>query len=197
MTECGLFEDAGKRHFITERFDRENGKKIHMQTFGALMHLDYNQPRSSGYEALADCAHRLKIGKDGIDQIFRRMVFNVVAMNNDDHVKNFSFLMDRTGKWRLSPAYDLTFSYNPENFWLREHQMTINGKSKNISYDDLMQCGKTMGLSKRKIDSIINEVIVAASNWSHLAYSFNLNSKAIEYIDTLITDQISRLLTQE
>jgi serine/threonine-protein kinase HipA len=133
MMECRILEKDGMCHFMTKRFDRVNGKKEFVQTLSALEHIDFNVPRTYSYEAYVGCARSLGIKISGIQEIFRRMVFNVIAMNCDDHVKNFSFIMDRNGEWRLSPTYDMTFAYNPDNKWLCGHQMTINGKSNGIT----------------------------------------------------------------
>ena len=114
---------------MTKRFDRENGKKIHMQSLGAIAHISYKEPAICSYEMAAQYMRELNLSMEEMEQIFTRMVFNCLAVNQDDHVKNVSFLMDRTGEWRLSPAYDITFSYNPTNKWLRAHQMSVNQKT--------------------------------------------------------------------
>jgi serine/threonine protein kinase HipA of HipAB toxin-antitoxin module len=119
---------------MTKRFDRVDGSKVHMQTLAALAHIDYNTPRLCSYELAASYMKQIGLGANEVEQFYRRMVFNVLAVNRDDHVKNVSFLMNRDGIWKLSPAYDVTFSYNPTNKWLRAHQMTVNGKQTEIRF---------------------------------------------------------------
>ena len=146
MNECRLYESAGEHHFITKRFDRENGRKLHMQSLGALTHISYQEPGICGYELAAMYMKEMGISYKEIEQFYRRMVFNCLAVNQDDHVKNISFLMDRNGKWSLSPAYDITFSYNPANKWIRAHQMTVNGKTTGIELSDLLEAGSKLSL---------------------------------------------------
>ena len=169
MTECRLYQKDGLTHFITERFDRQNGRKVHMQSLGALIHSDYNNPGSCSYESYASYARRLGVGKDGIEQIFIRAVFNIAAQNCDDHVKNFSFLMDRRGNWTLSPAYDLTYAYNPDNKWLSKHQMTFNGKMTDISGSDLLQFGKNIGVSVAFCKKTLDRVKTVIKDWPKYA----------------------------
>ena len=185
-----LLEEHGRSHFITKRFDRINNQKIHMQTFGAMCHIDYNVPRLASYEMLALRSRELGIEQKQIEELYRRMVFNVLGYNNDDHVKNFTFLMDKNGTWKLSPAYDLTFSYKPDSLWLSEHQMTINGKSRNINQSDLLATAKIMRLSSRKALRIINEVKNVLSAWIDYANKANVNGKQAEEIDKHIHSAI-------
>lgn len=158
-----LINIGGIYHFITKRFDRTidkfgNVKKLHMQSLAAINHLNYNEPRTFSYEDTAKIMYMLNIGMDDVLELFKRMVFNVYSRNNDDHVKNISFLMDKTGKWRLSPAYDLTFAYKKNNMWLKKHQMLINGKAESFNIDDLITCGINMGLKLPEIKKTINKV---------------------------------------
>lgn len=169
MSECRIFEKDECRHFVTKRFDRTDRGKLHMQTFSALLHYDYNIPCLAGYEDLAAAARRIGIPSAGIEQIYRRMVFNEKACNLDDHVKNTSFLMDRSGKWKLAPAYDLTFAYKPGNRWLSGHQMTIHGKSSGLTDADLIQAGRTMGLSGQKCRSILEKIVEVTRGWMDYA----------------------------
>lgn len=171
MNECRLLKENGRSHFMTKRFDRENetGSKIHMQTLGALGHIDYNTPCLCSYEQAAVYARQLGVENRDIEQLFRRMVFNVLAVNQDDHVKNISFLMDRKGCWRLSPAYDMTFAYNAQNKWLSAHQMTINRKKSGITKDDMLACGKAMDIKASKANKIINEVKTVVDDWKSYA----------------------------
>ena len=177
MMECRILSKDGYKHFMTKRFDRINGKKIHVQTLAALKHLDYNQTGACSYEVYADCARKLGIGREGIKQLYRRMVFNVLSANCDDHVKNFAFIMDRQGKWSLSPAYDLTFAYNPNNKWISEHQMFINGKAHGITESDMVQSGNNMGLNKEYCISAIEEIKQVVSNWYKYAMDAGISEE--------------------
>ena len=188
MEECRLFSENGRNHFMTKRFDRKNGQKLHTQTLGALTHTDYNVPGLMGYEEASVYMRRLGLGADEIIQYFTRMVFNVLAINQDDHVKNTSFLMDRTGKWSLSSAYDITFSYDENNQWLRAHQMTVNGKSVGIEPSDLREAGKNMGLTKRQIDSCIEKVRFSLSHWEEYASDAGIKENTYEAIGKKLGD---------
>ncbi len=165
MNECRIFEDGGLNHFMTKRFDRSPAGKLHMQTLGALAHMDYNIPGLCSYEQASRYMRVLGLSMKSVEQFFTRMVFNVILVNRDDHVKNVSFLMDRRGEWKLAPAYDITFSYNLNNRWLKAHQMLINGKNEDIGYEDLISAGRTMGLGRRRCDSIISNVAKVASDF--------------------------------
>ena len=182
MMPSELFEEHGRYHFITKRFDRINGEKIHTQTFGSMCHIDYNIPRLASYEMLALRCMELDIPQNQIEELFRRMVFNVLAINNDDHVKNFSFLMNKEGVWSLSPAYDLTYSFDPRNLWLSKHQMTINGKGEDIKLDDLLSCAKVMRINKAKAIKIINEVKTIILGWPKYAASVSIKEETISSI---------------
>ncbi len=190
MNECRLLHENGRSHFMTKRFDRtDDGKKIHMQTLAALAHIDYNIPCLCSYEQLAMVARRIGTPESDVEQIFRRMVFNVLAINQDDHVKNFSFLMDRKGAWRLSPAYDITFAYDPANRWLAAHQMNVNGKSKGISEGDLLASGKNMDISTAKCKAILGEVSASVRKWSHFAELADLPEEDMDLIRRMLTHQ--------
>ena len=185
MTECKLFEENGRHHFMTKRFDRIDEGKLHMQTLGALCHIDYNYPGLFSYEQAALTMKQLRLPADDIEQLFRRMVFNVLAINQDDHVKNFSFLMDKKGKWSLAPAYDLTFAYDLNNRWLCAHQMLINNKDRDIKLEDLVESGKKMDISSRKINIIIDEVRNAVAKWEELATEVGVSKPVIKEIKNL------------
>ena len=167
MSECKLYQENGNYHFMTKRFDREpiTGKKIHMQTLGALAHYDYNIPGVNSYEQTAGVLYKLGMQQDMVEQLFRRMVFNVFTRNQDDHVKNISFLMDMKGVWSLAPAYDVTYAYEPNNYWLSKHQMSVNGKVENIKLDDIYQSGQKMNINRRKITGIVDDVKSAMLKW--------------------------------
>lgn len=171
MSECRLYEENGNYHFMTKRFDRnpDNGSKIHMQSLGAMAHYDFNEPGMYSYEQAADVIYKLGMGQKEIEQLYRRMVFNTIARNQDDHVKNISFLMDRKGRWSLSPAYDITYAYDKNNRWLAKHQMSINGKTDNYERLDLEECANRMNIGKRRMEKILEEVETAVSKWRDIA----------------------------
>lgn len=186
MNECKIYSENGNNHFMTKRFDRVDGKKLHMQTLGALAHINYNEPGLCSYEQAAGYMRELKLSASEIEQFFRRMVFNVLAVNQDDHVKNVSFLMEKTGKWKLSPAYDITFSYDLKNRWLSAHQMLINGKKDHIKLDDIINCGRNMDISLPRIKSIISEVKGSVLKWSQFAAETGIRKETYEGIQTII-----------
>jgi serine/threonine-protein kinase HipA len=189
MNECRIYDSEGDHHFMTKRFDRANGKKLHMQSLGALTHISYQEPGVCGYELAALYMKELGISHKEIEQFYRRMVFNCLAVNQDDHVKNISFLMDRSGKWTLSPAYDITFSYNPHNKWLRAHQMTVNGKTTDIVYSDLLAAGEKMEIKERRCKEIISQISTAVGNFSEYAEQAGIREKTYSYIQSVIADR--------
>jgi serine/threonine-protein kinase HipA len=166
MTECDLIHEGGRSHFYTKRFDRVDGQKLHMQTLCALRHLGYKMPRAHGYEqAILTIKEIVKYGqKSDLEQLYRRAVFNVIARNQDDHTKNISFLMNKEGEWSLSPAYDMTYSYNPSGPWTKAHQMTIGGKSDHFTVSDLVKLGELAELSERVSKNIIVDITNVVSN---------------------------------
>ena len=184
MSECQLFHENGRSHFMTRRFDRDpmTGAKFHMQTLGGIAHFDFNQSGVYSYEQAVEVMRRLRFSNKEISQFYRRMVFNVFARNQDDHVKNISFLMDRTGKWSLAPAYDITYAYNPGGMWTGAHQMTINGKQSAIDLQDLFTSGHIMGLRKTDIENIISNVRTSLTQWDKFAESAGLPEQVAEKI---------------
>lgn len=167
MTECSLIEENGRAHFLTKRFDRENGKKIHMQTLCGIAHFDYRLHRAYSYEQAFNVMRALRLSYSEAQEMFRRMVFNVVVRNQDDHTKNISFLMNESGKWRLSPAYDMGYAYNPSGMWTATHQMSINGKFDEITRDDLLIFANNNNI--KEADNIIDEICDAAAHWPKMA----------------------------
>ncbi len=184
MSECRLYEESNRYHFMTKRFDREEGtgKKLHMQSLGGIAHIDYNQPGMFGYEQTASVMRKLRLSKPEIEQFFSRMVFNVICRNQDDHVKNISFLMDRKGKWSLSPAYDVTYAYSPDGMWTGTHQMTINGKQDKITVTDLRCAAMSMGVKNADAADIIDRVRQSAAKWSEFAERAKVNEKTMRKI---------------
>ena len=190
MNECRIYNSDGDHHFMTKRFDRKNGKKLHMQSLGALAHISYQEPGVCGYELAAMYMKEMGLSYKEIEQFYRRMVFNCLAVNQDDHVKNISFIMDRSGKWLLSPAYDITFSYNPTNKWLRAHQMTVNGKTTEIALSDLLSAGEKMGIKGRRCKDIISEIVASVSDFVTYAEQAGIKEKTYEYIISVIDANI-------
>ena len=170
MPETRLLEENGRRHFMARRFDRTpTGSKIHMQSLGALAHLDFNQTRAHSYEQAFLAIRRLELGMDAIEEQFRRMTFNVLARNQDDHVKNIAFMMDRDGGWSLSPAFDLTYAFKPGSPATGQHQMSINGKRDELSVADLRECARTATMARGRADEILQQVAAGVARWPELA----------------------------
>lgn len=180
MTECSLIEENGRAHFLTKRFDRVNGEKVHMQTLCGIAHFDYRLLRAYSYEQAFAVMRGLRLTYKEAQEMFRRMVFNVVVRNQDDHTKNISFFMDRDGKWHLSPAYDMGYAYNPDGDWTSAHQMSVNGKSSGITKDDLLECASRNNI--RNAGQIIDEVCQAAAGWPELARECGVPQKIIDAI---------------
>ena len=170
MSECRLFEEGGRRHFMTKRFDRlENGDKLHMQSLAALAHLDFNDAAAHSYEQALTVIRRLGLSMDAVEEQFRRMVLNVVARNQDDHVKNIAFLMDRRGQWSLAPAFDVMYAYNPSGAWTAHHQMSIAGKRDGFTLDDLKAVAATASMKRGRAEAITREVTSAVARWREFA----------------------------
>ena len=170
MMECRLLEEHGRRHFMTRRFDRlADGGKLHMQSLGALAHFDFNQPGAHAYEQAFLVIRRLGLPMASIEEQFRRMLFNIVGRNQDDHVKNIAFLMDREGRWSLAPAFDVTYAYNPGGLWTATHQMTVNGKRDGFVRADITAAAKAAGLKQGRAESLLEEVRAAVLRWPHFA----------------------------
>lgn len=181
MTECRLLEENGRAHFMTRRFDRENGEKVHMQTLCGIAHMDYKSLRVHSYERAFQVMRQLHLPYVQAEEFFRRMVYNVVARNQDDHTKNISFLMDKSGTWRLSPAYDMSWSYNPQGDWTSQHQMSINGKWTDITREDVLAVAKNMNI--KHAPQIIDQVNEAISHWQTLAANYAIPREVVEMIE--------------
>ncbi len=167
MSKCMLIIENGRAHFMTKRFDREDGKKIHMQTLCGMAHYDFRLRRAYSYEQAFNVMRALRLPYSAAKEMFRRMVFNVVVRNQDDHTKNISFLMGEDGIWRLSPAYDMGYAYNPQGGWTSTHQMSINGKFDDITRKDLLAFATLNNIKEAMF--IIDEVCEKASRWSEMA----------------------------
>ncbi|MDX2415072.1 MAG: type II toxin-antitoxin system HipA family toxin [Bacteroidales bacterium] len=175
MMESRLLEESGRAHFLTRRFDRlENNDKLFMQTLCAIAHYDYNQPGVYSYEQAFGIMRRLYLPYSDAEQLYRRMCFNVMAKNLDDHTKNISFRMSKDGEWRLSPAYDIIYSYNPTGRWTSRHQLSINGKREDLKSMDLMKVAKEMNINQAV--NIIKQVREIVSQWPDYAKRSNLNT---------------------
>ena len=180
MMNCRLHHEGGRSHFMTRRFDRdEKGRKIHVQSLAALKHYDLNDPQNYSYEQAMQTIRGLGLGMPAVEEQFRRAVFNVVARNQDDHVKNISFLMDRSGAWRLSPAYDVIYAYNPSGLWTREHQMSLAGKRDDFNREDLLRFADTAGIKKRVATRILDEVVASVKNWRAFGLESGLDEETI------------------
>lgn len=178
MTECALIEENGRAHFLTKRFDRVNGNKIHMQTLCGIAHYDFHLRRAYSYEQAFNVMRRLRLPYSQAEEMFLRMVFNVVIRNQDDHTKNISFLMDNAGKWRLSPAYDLGFAYNPKGAWTNTHQMSINGKFDDITRKDLQAFAISNNI--KNANEIIDKVCEVTSKWPEMAKNCGVPKEMID-----------------
>ena len=170
MSECRLHHEGGRSHFMTRRFDRDaKGRKIHMQSLAALRHFDYNMPGAYAYEQAVETIRRLGLGMAAVEEQYRRTVFNIIARNQDDHVKNIAFLMNRSGTWRLSPAYDVAYAYNPQGVWTGQHQMSMVGKRTNFERADLLRFAEISGLKIPTASRVIDRVLAAVGSWPRFA----------------------------
>lgn len=170
MNECRLLEEKGRRHFMTKRFDRlTGGEKLHMQSLGALAHFDFNQAGAYAYEQVLLVIRQLGLSMSTIEEQFRRMVFNVMARNQDDHVKNIAFLMDKAGSWSLAPAFDVTYSFHPQGKWTSIHQISLNGKRDNFVLEDFRACAQRVSMQRHRADEIIAAVHGVVTRWPEYA----------------------------
>ncbi len=170
MSECRLLEEQGRRHFMTRRFDRgPHGEKIHMQSLCALAHYDFNVPGVYSYEQAMMVMRQIGLSAAELEQFYRRMVFNIVARNQDDHVKNIAFLMNKRGEWSLAPAFDVTYSYNPSGAWTSTHQMSMNGKRDGLVLQDLQDCARPALLKRGRWKEIVDDVVTSVQRWPEFA----------------------------
>ena len=176
MMECRLIKENGRAHFMTRRFDRTSGnEKLHVQTFYGLMHYDFNDIYSYSYEQLFQTMRMLRLTYPEAEQMFRRMVFNVMAKNCDDHTKNFAFLMNQSGEWKLAPAYDICHAYRPGSTWVSQHALSINGKRQGITHDDLLEVGRQMNV--KKAPSIVQQNAETITKWHNYAEQVKVEAK--------------------
>lgn len=179
MTECSLYNGL---HFLTKRFDRnQHGEKVHVHSLCGMLGLNYNRVGEYSYEQYFITARKLGLGQDTMEEIFRRMVFNILVHNCDDHTKNFSFMMDRDGNWSLSPAFDLCYSYDSSNEWVNGHNMRINNKRTNITYADIMIVGEKFNIKKRK--KIFNKINMVVDKFHDYANGNHVIQDLINEVD--------------
>lgn len=183
MEECRLLEENGRRHFMTRRFDRtDSGQKLHMLSLGGMAHADFNNPAANSYEQAFLVMRRLDLPMVQLEQMFLRMVFNILARNQDDHVKNIGFLMDRQGQWRLSPAFDVMYSYNPEGLWTAQHQMSMNGKRKDFDLQDFIECGNIIPLQRGRAVELVGRVEKSIRKWPLFAENAKIPEKTMQQV---------------
>jgi serine/threonine-protein kinase HipA len=183
INECRLLQENSRSHFMTKRFDRtDKYEKIHMQSLGAIAHYDFNQAGAYSYEQAIQVMRKLKLPMSEIEEQFRRTVFNIIARNQDDHVKNIAFLMNKLGKWKLSPAFDVIYSYNPTGIWTNRHQMSMNGKRDKFNKIDFIDFAKTASIKKEKAEEIVSQVQNAVLKWSTHAKNANIQNDTIRKI---------------
>ena len=185
MSECRLLEENGRRHFMTRRFDRlAGGEKLHMQSLCALSHFDFNAPGAYSYEQALFAMRQLELPMQEVEEQFRRMAFNIIARNQDDHVKNIAFLMNQQGAWSLAPAFDVIYSYNPSGLWTATHQMTMNGKRDGFAMSDFRACAKSALMKRGRADAIVEQVRTAVLRWPEFAEQAKVSGKWSKKIQT-------------
>jgi serine/threonine-protein kinase HipA len=185
MMECRLLEENGRSHFMTKRYDRtDKGQKLHAQSLGAIQHYDFKKAGAYSYEQAFQTIRKLGLTMDDIEQQFRRMAFNVIARNQDDHVKNIAFLMNKSGDWSLSPAYDMTYSYNPTGDWTGTHQMSLNGKRDNFDLEDFRACAKTVSMKRGRAEEILEDVQNAVLRWKEFSTLAKVSDSFIAKVES-------------
>ena len=196
MTECRLHHEGGRSHFMTKRFDRKaDGSKIHMQSLCALAHVDFNEPALYSYEQTIQTMKRLRLSQSDLEQQVLRAMYNVVGRNHDDHVKNIAFLMNRRGEWKLSPAFDISYAYDPKGYWTSQHQMSINGKREMFTKQDLLSMAKIVGIKSNRALEMLDRVITTMKSWPEVAVNIGIDENRIRQIQT--AHRLSLLDTQE
>ncbi len=186
MTECRLHHEGGRSHFMTKRFDRNaDGSKIHMQSLCAIAHVDFNEPALYSYEQTIQTMKRLGLSQSDLEQQVLRAMFNVVGRNHDDHVKNIAFLMNRRGEWRLSPAFDVSYAYDPKGYWTSQHQMSINGKREMFTKQDLLSMAKIAGIKSNRALEMLDRVITTMKSWPEVAENIGITDNRIRKIQAV------------
>ncbi len=183
MEESRLLKENGRSHFMTRRFDRTaSGQKVHMQSFCAMEHFDFKKAGAHSYEQTLRTIRKLGMPMAMIEEQFRRMAFNILGRNQDDHVKNIAFLMDKSGNWSLSPAFDMTYSYNPQGVWTSQHQMSLNGKRDDFTIEDFKACAKNASMKRGRAEEIVRQVQEAVLQWTHFAEKSGVTSEVADGI---------------
>ena len=183
MEASRLLKENSRNHFMTKRFDRTNtGQKLHMQSLCAMEHFDFKKAGAHSYEQALLTIRKLGMPMAMIEEQFRRMVFNIIGRNQDDHVKNIAFLMNKSGNWSLSPAFDMTYSYNPQGDWTSRHQMSLNGKRDDFTLDDFKACAKNASMKRGRAEEIIQQVQDAVLQWNHFAVDSGVPPQVVKSI---------------
>ena len=181
-----LLEEGGRAHFMTQRFDRVDGDRLHLQSLTALAHYDFNMAGAYSYEQALQVMRKLRLSNVDLVEQFRRAVFNVVARNQDDHTKNISFLMDRQGEWQLSPAYDITYAYNPSGDWTSTHQMTLNGKRDGFTREDIATFATAADLTRVEGLRILDNICEVVARWPEFAADAGVDSSTVATVDATL-----------
>ncbi len=189
MEDCQLFEEHGRAHFMTKRFDRQGNEKLHMQSFCGLQHYDFNEVGLYSYEQLFETMRLLGLPYSDAQQLFIRMVFNVMARNCDDHTKNFAFLMDKSGVWRLSPAFDVCHAYRPNSPWVSQHALSIEGKRTDFELKDFISIADKMNI--KKPIQLIEQVRAAVADWQKFANEVEVEKELARAIERTLLYRVS------
>ena len=191
MMDCRIHEEGGRSHFMTKRFDRDdNGRKVHMQSLGAIAHFDFNKQGVYSYEQAINVIKRLNLPrKDLMQQVYRAM-FNIIGRNQDDHVKNISFLMNRRGNWRLSPAFDMSYAYNESGLWTNRHQMSLNNKRDKFERKDLIDFAGFAGIKSKQANEMLDSVIEIFSKWREFAEKAKMDEESVNTIQANLKTKI-------
>lgn len=193
MPHCRLLEENGRRHFMVRRFDRPTrNTKLHMQSLAALAHYDLNQAGAHSYEQALMLIRRLGLPMTDVERQIRRMAFNVIARNQDDHVKNIAFLMNQAGEWSLSPAFDMTYAFSPSGDWTARHQMSINGKRDGFTIEDFERCAESVSMRRGRAAEIAAEVAEVVADWPTYAADAEVAARDIERIDRTLRLDLPR-----
>ena len=180
MMKSSLLEENGRAHFLTRRFDRRDGEKLHLQSLCGIAHFDYNNSGAYSYEQAFSVMRQLRLTKADAIQFYKRMLLNVIARNQDDHTKNTAFIMNKQGVWKLSPAFDVIFAHNPAGIWTNQHQMSINGKRDNFIISDLIKVGTLISISKPSV--LIEEIMDSVRRWPEFAKKAGIKKNVVEKI---------------
>jgi serine/threonine-protein kinase HipA len=182
MSPCRLLEEGGRAHFMTKRFDREGNSKLHIQSLCVISQLDYRAKGVHDYSQCLGAMRQLKMSPKALDQAFRRIVFNVMATNCDDHTKNISFILYGQNDWELAPAYDLIYAYNPQGEWTYQHLMSVNGKFIHVQREDLLILADRFEVGAAS--KVLGEVRKAVAAWPEFAERAHVSQSALDRIQS-------------